>query len=958
MRLLIISIFALFFTSVFAQDEDVFDLEKDAPKKEKKKVEVTSKVLSELLLSGDYSKLEESFDDLENGTPEKLKEAKYRKLFLSYQIQVGKYKEALEQIEKAPFNVDEEAIFISSEIFRLTGNYDKAKKAVSEGRVKYPEGFMLNYQYWNLGKITGNDAEERDGWSKMKGLYKKTKYGKEGEAFELAFIGRSAVQRSPQTAYNLFQRAYKRDSKYLDVFIWAGEHCADKYAWNFAIEEYSKALQLNSKHALANAGMAYVLMEKGDYQKARELVDTALQTNPQNSYAIQLKSELLLADEKNYEALRLLKKGLESNPKDLEILSQVAAVYEQLSETEKRDEYIKKVLEINPKFSSVYIYISQSCENRRQFPMAVEWAKKAMDLNSKDWEGYYVAGMNLLRLGEETEGYKTLDRAFRLNGFNIWARNILVLLDRDFKKKEYRQFETEHFVVKLHRSESEIMWPYLEDVLEKAYEKYTKKYDIEPVGPKEYDGKILLLMFDKHQDFSARTVGLPGLGALGACFGQIITMPSPVMGKGDPSRMFNWKRVFEHEFVHVLTLQKSSYHIPRWFTEGISTWEEQDPQSEVDRQLKWAWKNGRLLPLEDINSGFSQQTYPNQIGVSYYQASLISDYLSKTYGFDVIKKMIKLFRDGKSNEVVLEEATGKKLGELNKEVKAHLDQFIGKIPLSITISEKELAELESKKNSFGLDKQQTLDLAAAYIHYKMDKKAEEVVDEFITKNPDNARAFAIKAFIFFQRNEKETSKEYFEKVAAIEENHYAANYFLGMMSEEAKEVLKAIEYYKKALKTYPRVANPQNNLYYKIVELYDSLDKKDEVLATLKEHTINNNKSFDGFVKYADRLVEHGKDKEAIDAYMNANYIFPFDLRVHIECGKLLQKNKRWDEALREFKVAREIEPRAKDALRSLTECYIELKKPEEAKVYLDKLKRFYPDEDLSDLEKKLSGSN
>ena len=956
MRIFFILFFTLFY-SLSAQD-DIFDLEKDAPKKEKKKVVINADHLAGLLENGEYLKLKKTFDELESDSPDKLKDLVIRKIFIKFQLETGQYKKAMEQIEKSAFIDDEESYFLSSEILRLTGNYDKAKKLVSEGRVKYPEGFMLNYQYWNLGKITGNDQEESDGWSKVKGLYKKTKYGREGEAYQLAFIGRAAVQRSPQTAYNLFQRAYKKDKEYLDVYLWAGSHCADKYAWNFAIEEYSKALKINPKHAIANTGMAYVLMEKGDYQKAKELVETALISNPNDSSAIQLKSELLLADEKSYEALRLLKKGLEVNPKDLEILSQVAAVYEQISDSENRDKYIKKVLEINPKFSSVYIYISQSCENRRQFPVAVEWAQKAMALNSKDWEGYYVAGMNLLRLGEETEGYKTLDRAFRLNGFNVWARNVLVLLDRDFKKKEYRQFETEHFVIKLHRSESEIMWPYLEKVVEDAYEKYTKKYDIKPKGPKEYDGKILLLMFDKHQDFSARTVGLPGLGALGACFGQIITMPSPIMGMKDPNRMFNWKRVFEHEFIHVLTLQKSSYHIPRWFTEGISTWEEQDPQSEVDRQLKWAWKNGRLLPLEDINTGFSQQTYPNQIGVSYYQASLITDYFDKNYGFQVVDKMIKLFRDGKSNEVVLEEATGKKLAVLNKEVKAHLDKFIGSIPLSITMPEKELKELESRQKSFGLTEQQLMDLAAAYIHYKKDKQAEVIVDEYLKKNPNHVRANAIKAFIFFQRQEKDTAKEYFEKVVGLDSTHYAANYFLGMMAEGAEEKEKAVKYYWQALKTYPRVPNPQNNLYYKIVDLNDSMDKKLESLEALKQHTINNNKNFEGFVKYARRLVKHGKASEATQAYMNANYIFPFDMKVHNECGALYLELSLYKDAAREYKVATEIEPRDKTSLKGLVEALIKLKKTDEAKKAFEKLKRFYPDDDLSELEKKLSVGN
>ena len=35
-------------------------------------------------------------------------------------------------------------------------------------------------------------------------------------------------------------------------------------------------------------------------------------------------------------------------------------------------------------------------------------------------------------------------------------------------------------------------------------------------------------MFPKHDDFAVRTIGLPGfIGALGACFGRVVTLDSP-----------------------------------------------------------------------------------------------------------------------------------------------------------------------------------------------------------------------------------------------------------------------------------------------------------------------------------------------------------------------------------------------------------------------------------------------
>ena len=64
-----------------------------------------------------------------------------------------------------------------------------------------------------------------------------------------------------------------------------------------------------------------------------------------------------------------------------------------------------------------------------------------------------------------------------------------------------------------------------------------------------------------------RTVGLPDIGALGVCFGQVITAMSPATGD------INWGMVLWHELGHVFAIQLSNSRVPRWFTEGLSEYE-------------------------------------------------------------------------------------------------------------------------------------------------------------------------------------------------------------------------------------------------------------------------------------------------------------------------------------------------------------------------------------------------
>ena len=104
------------------------------------------------------------------------------------------------------------------------------------------------------------------------------------------------------------------------------------------------------------------------------------------------------------------------------------------------------------------------------------------------------------------------------------------------------------------------------------------RYGLTPKGP------ILIEIFPRHDDFAVRNLGLPGMiGALGACFGRVVTLDSP---RARPPGSFNWQATLWHELTHVVTLQLSKQRVPRWLTEGISEYEEQRARPEWGRQMQ------------------------------------------------------------------------------------------------------------------------------------------------------------------------------------------------------------------------------------------------------------------------------------------------------------------------------------------------------------------------------------
>ena len=187
------------------------------------------------------------------------------------------------------------------------------------------------------------------------------------------------------------------------------------------------------------------------------------------------------------------------------------------------------------------------------------------------------------------------------------------------------------------------------------------------------DGRVLVEIFPKHDDFAVRNVGLPGMvGALGACFGRVVTLDSP---RARPPGTFNWQATLWHEMAHVITLQMSNNRIPRWLTEGISVFEEQRARPEWGREMELrfadALERGEMLPLAELNRGFmSGET----IALAYYEASLLVDHLVMTRGEPALQALVRAFADGVSVDEAMRRAIGPTLAEIEPEFVASVTE--------------------------------------------------------------------------------------------------------------------------------------------------------------------------------------------------------------------------------------------------------------------------------------------
>jgi tetratricopeptide (TPR) repeat protein len=141
------------------------------------------------------------------------------------------------------------------------------------------------------------------------------------------------------------------------------------------------------------------------------------------------------------------------------------------------------------------------------------------------------------------------------------------------------------------------------------------------------------------------------IGALGACFGRVVTMDSP---KARPPGDFNWGATLWHEMAHVITLQLSNQRLPRWLSEGISVFEEKRARPEWGREMEIpfarALEAGEILKLRDLNAGFQN---PQTIALAYYEASLLVEYIVQKHGEASLRALVKSFADGINTEAAI-----------------------------------------------------------------------------------------------------------------------------------------------------------------------------------------------------------------------------------------------------------------------------------------------------------------
>jgi tetratricopeptide (TPR) repeat protein len=467
-------------------------------------------------------------------------------------------------------------------------------------------------------------------------------------------------------ANNEFRQAVAQSDQNANYRVRWGRLLHERFNDTDAANLFKEALVIDPKNAQACLGLALVSADGFDNQ-AILWTDKALAIDPKLVEAHELKANLALEDSDQAVATAEADRALTISPEAVEAMAIHASI--EILADRSPDVWLDKIHTVNPAYGDGYALVARHLVLNRRYEDGVAYYRKALEADPKLWSARAELAINLMRLGQEEEPRKQLEMCYD-NGYRNEATvNSLRLLDSYKNFVIYRDQDT---ILKLHAKEAELLYPYVLAELKRAIADYEEKYKMKLPGPVQVE------LYPDHEDFAVRTLGMPGLGALGVTFGEVVAMDSPSARKpGD----FSWASTLRHEMSHVFILTATDHRVPRWFTEGLAVHEETEASPEwgdrITPDIIVAIRDKQLLPVADLDRGFVRPEYPSQVIVSYYQAGRICDYIQSRWGADKLLDIVHSFARRKTTPQAIEENLGMPTEQFDREFLAWLDQDVG-----------------------------------------------------------------------------------------------------------------------------------------------------------------------------------------------------------------------------------------------------------------------------------------
>ncbi|MDE0191576.1 MAG: tetratricopeptide repeat protein [Gammaproteobacteria bacterium] len=633
---------------------------------------------------------------------------------------------------------------------------------------------------------------------------------------------------------------------------------------------FAEALAIDVDNIGARLGLARVALGRFE-ARANQIVDSVLAGDPDNVEANLLAARLALEVGDTERARRSLQSPLaaEDLPLRLEGMALATALDHMLGSVPSSWE--TKALEIHPGYGKLFETVAHFYIITRRYREAIAQLERAVAIDPELWSAHATLGINLLRVNRFDEGRRTLALAHDGDPYNVEVVNTLRLLD---SLDAWEVLADDDVIMRLHPDESGALATYVKRLVTGAVATVGERYGFIPDYP------VVVELYPRHQDFAVRTSGLPGIGVLGVAFGDVVLMDSP--SARSVVEGFDWASALWHEVAHVVTLGATNNLVSRWFSEGVSVFEEWQtgPSSfqgtataegaaryrAVPISVVNAHREAELLPIALLDEGFIRPTYLGQVMVSYNQAGLVCEFIAHAYGQEALARILDAYRDGNDTVGSLEAALDTPHHAVDEAFEAYLDdRFDGVDPEAYQVAMQEAAASAS-----------TRDWALAA----------EAARRAIAAYPNAVGAPSPYPLLA----QAEASRG--NRAAAVD-----------------------------ALIEYWRAGGRSPSALTRLADALDDAQRHEDALAVRRSLALTLPLAIETRTQFGDDLLEAGQPREALREYLAVESLKPHDAAdAHYRLARAYHRLNESENARRHVLLALEIAPRFQDALSLLLE--------------------------------------
>lgn len=803
-----------------------------------------------------------------------------RLLLVEAQVQTGDYAGA--EATAAAAAKDKDAAIAAagkvalSGVHRLVGKLDEARKDVEALVAAQPDDLAARHALALVYQDTGEGQKAKALWQAFMADFDAQKIDIENpdQLYYLADAARYTSQF--QFANDSYREAASLAPGDARVGIAWADLFLQKYSSDYAEQTLEEVFKVNPNHPEAHAAMAAVILEgRYDLAAVRHHLDKAFEVNPHQLRALKVRGSIEI-DQNQWDAARkTLEDVLAIDPKDVEALAMLATVAWLRDDTKTYEARRDEAFAINKDYAALYRIVARSAVREHRYAEAIELEKAAVALKPDYYEAMTGVGEGYLRLGNEKEGLKWMEKSFDGDEYNVRTFNTLNLFDKTIPN-EYSFHATKHFKIRYHNDEQKILSRYLEPVMERAFMDMVKRYGFTPKTP------VTLELYADPTDYSVRTVGLPNLGALGVCFGQVITAMSPSSGD------LNWGMVLWHELGHVFAIQLSNSRVPRWFTEGLSEYEtliaRPEWRRENDADLYGAVAEGTLPSVAELNYEFMQPD-ANAVVVAYYLSSVTIEYIAQTYGFPKIVEALELFGKGKETPEVIETITGRKVAEFDADFRAYLDIRLAAYKGTFHLPSKgydDTTALEIAADAAPKDAGRRAAVALGWYYAGDADQAGANAEQALQLDPHQVIARYVLAEVQLRMGDTAGARQRYLELVAEGVDSFDIRGRLAQLAQAAGDAAEVEKQLCAAKKLDPERSYP----YEALATLYQSQGRKDDALRELEQYAFLEQMQFGPVKELVTAYADKGDWAKVRTFGELGVYINPFDAELLLDLGK------------------------------------------------------------------------